>query len=250
MLHAPPAAPSSSRPRPPADPALACSSPPPLPLLRFPLPPPSSNAPSFALLLLAPRLARPSIPPPSLLRPRGSFSLAAPCSHRHAFSTARVRVPTLLRPFPRRFSAHIDALCPVLPAPYSNNMLYPKEDRERKQLMYVCEFCEHTEPADDPCVSRTAIKHTAEYVCSLRQRERGRARERERERERQAGEEAVLAHGLHLLMVCTCSWCALAHGLRPLSGLRRPCGLSLFRRRALSLASPPFSSLTARPSLP
>ena len=98
----------------------------------------------------------------------------------------------------------------MLPAPYSNNMLYPKEDRERKQLMYVCEFCEHTEPADDPCVSRTVIKHTAEYVCSLRQRERVRAREREKEREREKDRQAKR---LHLLMVCTCSWCAPAHGL-------------------------------------
>ena len=46
----------------------------------------------------------------------------------------------------------------------SNNMLYPKEDRDNKRLIYECAFCNHTEPADDPCVSRTIIKHTAEYV--------------------------------------------------------------------------------------
>ena len=50
------------------------------------------------------------------------------------------------------------------PPPWrSNNMLYPEEDREQKRLIYVCKFCFHKEPADDPCVSRTVIKHTAEY---------------------------------------------------------------------------------------
>jgi DNA-directed RNA polymerase subunit M/transcription elongation factor TFIIS len=46
----------------------------------------------------------------------------------------------------------------------SNNMLYPQEDQVNKRLVYVCKFCGHKEPADDPCVSRTIIKHTAEYV--------------------------------------------------------------------------------------
>mmetsp|Transcript_16720 Transcript_16720/g.27659 ORF Transcript_16720/g.27659 Transcript_16720/m.27659 type:complete len:116 (-) Transcript_16720:132-479(-) len=38
-----------------------------------------------------------------------------------------------------------------------NNMLYPKEDKERKILLFACRNCEHQEVADDPCVYRNDI---------------------------------------------------------------------------------------------
>ncbi len=47
---------------------------------------------------------------------------------------------------------------------YSNNMLYPKEDRVNKQLILACHSCEHSEPARDPCVYRNEIKHSVQYV--------------------------------------------------------------------------------------
>ena len=47
----------------------------------------------------------------------------------------------------------------------SNNMLYPEERlRPRRHLVYKCKFCLHMEQADDPCVSRTVLKQTAEYA--------------------------------------------------------------------------------------
>jgi len=36
--------------------------------------------------------------------------------------------------------------------PQCNNMLYPKEDREQRKLLYWCKICQYTEPAEDPCV--------------------------------------------------------------------------------------------------
>ncbi|EUB55681.1 DNA-directed RNA polymerase II subunit RPB9 [Echinococcus granulosus] len=33
-----------------------------------------------------------------------------------------------------------------------NNMLYPKEDKRHKRLMYACRNCEFMQPADNPCI--------------------------------------------------------------------------------------------------
>ncbi|OUM64968.1 hypothetical protein PIROE2DRAFT_8112, partial [Piromyces sp. E2] len=40
-----------------------------------------------------------------------------------------------------------------------NNLLYPKEDRINKQLLYACRNCEHQEEADNQCVYRHEIQH-------------------------------------------------------------------------------------------
>ncbi|KAL7057038.1 hypothetical protein AAHC03_019342 [Spirometra sp. Aus1] len=32
------------------------------------------------------------------------------------------------------------------------NMLYPKEDKRHKRLMYACRNCDYTQAADNPCV--------------------------------------------------------------------------------------------------
>jgi DNA-directed RNA polymerase II subunit RPB9 len=47
--------------------------------------------------------------------------------------------------------------------PESNDLLYPKEDRERKRLVYHCRSCGHTEDADpsDWCVYRNEVHHTS-----------------------------------------------------------------------------------------
>lgn len=45
--------------------------------------------------------------------------------------------------------------------PTSNDLLYPKEDRERKKLIYVCRNCAYKIDADDHCVYRHTIHHTA-----------------------------------------------------------------------------------------
>ncbi|KAK3416923.1 hypothetical protein EUGRSUZ_H02666, partial [Eucalyptus grandis] len=41
-----------------------------------------------------------------------------------------------------------------------NNILYPKEDREEKILLFACRNCEHQEVADDNCVYRNEIHHS------------------------------------------------------------------------------------------
>jgi DNA-directed RNA polymerase II subunit RPB9 len=43
----------------------------------------------------------------------------------------------------------------------SNNILYPKEDREKKVLLYACRNCEHQEVADSNCVYRNVVDHDA-----------------------------------------------------------------------------------------
>ena len=47
---------------------------------------------------------------------------------------------------------------------FSNNMLYPREDRNRKVLLYACRNCEYSEESDNPCVYINKIKHDVEYV--------------------------------------------------------------------------------------
>lgn len=44
--------------------------------------------------------------------------------------------------------------------PESNDLLYPKEDKENKRLVYFCKTCNYMEPADDPCISRNLVEHT------------------------------------------------------------------------------------------
>jgi len=43
-----------------------------------------------------------------------------------------------------------------------NNMLYPKEDRANKKLLFACRNCMHTEPADNPRIYFNEILHTTE----------------------------------------------------------------------------------------
>ncbi|KAJ8444930.1 hypothetical protein Cgig2_029124 [Carnegiea gigantea] len=42
-----------------------------------------------------------------------------------------------------------------------NNILYPKEDRDHKILLYACRNCDHQEVADNNCVYRNEIHHSA-----------------------------------------------------------------------------------------
>ncbi|KAJ6768533.1 DNA-DIRECTED RNA polymerase SUBUNIT [Salix koriyanagi] len=42
----------------------------------------------------------------------------------------------------------------------SNNILYPREDRDQKILLYACRNCDHQEIADDNCVYRNEVHHS------------------------------------------------------------------------------------------
>ncbi|MED6206102.1 DNA-directed RNA polymerases II, IV and V subunit 9B [Stylosanthes scabra] len=46
--------------------------------------------------------------------------------------------------------------------PECNNILYPKEDREHKILYFACRTCDHQEVADNNCVYRNEIYHSAD----------------------------------------------------------------------------------------
>ncbi|KAK4586531.1 hypothetical protein RGQ29_023610 [Quercus rubra] len=41
-----------------------------------------------------------------------------------------------------------------------NNILYPKEDKDQKILLYACRNCDHQEVADNNCVYRNEIHHS------------------------------------------------------------------------------------------
>ncbi len=47
---------------------------------------------------------------------------------------------------------------------YSNNMLYPREDKQARQLLYACRNCEHKQIADNPCIYVNKLMHEVEYV--------------------------------------------------------------------------------------
>ncbi|KAF2308270.1 hypothetical protein GH714_039879 [Hevea brasiliensis] len=41
-----------------------------------------------------------------------------------------------------------------------NNILYPKEDKEQKILLYACRNCDHQEIAENNCVYRNEVHHS------------------------------------------------------------------------------------------
>ncbi|KAL1933904.1 hypothetical protein VTP01DRAFT_7994 [Rhizomucor pusillus] len=45
------------------------------------------------------------------------------------------------------------------PPPKSNNLLYPREDKLNRQLLYACRNCTFEELADNACVYRHEIIH-------------------------------------------------------------------------------------------
>lgn len=47
--------------------------------------------------------------------------------------------------------------------PESNDLLYPREDKERRKLVYYCRSCQYQEDADpsDWCVYRNEVQHTS-----------------------------------------------------------------------------------------
>lgn len=51
--------------------------------------------------------------------------------------------------------------------PNSNDLLYPKEDRDRKKLIYACRNCEYKVDAIDHCVYRHSIHHTSAETTTI-----------------------------------------------------------------------------------
>ncbi|CAG0923231.1 unnamed protein product [Notodromas monacha] len=48
-----------------------------------------------------------------------------------------------------------------------NNMLYPKEDKENKVLMYACRNCEFKQPADNNCIYVNKIMHDVDELTQI-----------------------------------------------------------------------------------
>ncbi|XP_003559043.1 DNA-directed RNA polymerases II, IV and V subunit 9A [Brachypodium distachyon] len=42
-----------------------------------------------------------------------------------------------------------------------NNILYPKEEKDRRVLLFACRNCEHQEVSDNTCVYRNEVHHAA-----------------------------------------------------------------------------------------
>nr|GLL47900.1 DNA-directed RNA polymerases II, IV and V subunit 9B isoform X2 [Ipomoea trifida] len=50
-----------------------------------------------------------------------------------------------------------------------NNILYPKEDKARKILLYACRNCDHQEEADNNYVYRNVIEHSVDELTQVLQ---------------------------------------------------------------------------------
>ena len=46
-------------------------------------------------------------------------------------------------------------------------MLYPREDKEERKLIYACRNCDHRQDAAHPCIYKNRLTHEIEYVFLL-----------------------------------------------------------------------------------
>jgi len=56
---------------------------------------------------------------------------------------------------------------PLRFCPNSNDLLYPKEDRQSKRLIYFCRNCDYTIAASDNCVHRRNIFHSSSETTAI-----------------------------------------------------------------------------------
>ncbi|KAL5210163.1 hypothetical protein ABZP36_005786 [Zizania latifolia] len=42
-----------------------------------------------------------------------------------------------------------------------NNILYPKEEKDRRLLLFACRNCDHQEVSESKCVYRNEVQHSA-----------------------------------------------------------------------------------------
>ncbi|KAK7735952.1 hypothetical protein SLS53_007331 [Cytospora paraplurivora] len=53
--------------------------------------------------------------------------------------------------------------------PECSNMLYPKEDKDARRLMYTCRTCQHSEEATSNCIYRNVLKNTVGETAGVTQ---------------------------------------------------------------------------------
>ncbi|CAF1534608.1 unnamed protein product, partial [Didymodactylos carnosus] len=46
-------------------------------------------------------------------------------------------------------------------------MLYPREDKENRILLYACRRCQHQQAADNPCIYVNKITHEIDPKCKM-----------------------------------------------------------------------------------
>ncbi|CAB3397749.1 unnamed protein product [Caenorhabditis bovis] len=51
--------------------------------------------------------------------------------------------------------------------PECNNMLYPRENKEERVLMYMCRNCEHKELSDNPCIYVNKLVHEIDELTQI-----------------------------------------------------------------------------------
>ncbi|CAH1790868.1 unnamed protein product [Owenia fusiformis] len=48
-----------------------------------------------------------------------------------------------------------------------NNMLYPKEDKENRILLYACRNCDYQQEAENPCIYVNKITHDVDELTQI-----------------------------------------------------------------------------------
>uniref|UniRef100_A0A0M3K2E3 Ragulator complex protein LAMTOR2 homolog n=1 Tax=Anisakis simplex TaxID=6269 RepID=A0A0M3K2E3_ANISI len=51
--------------------------------------------------------------------------------------------------------------------PECNNMLYPKEDKENRQLLYACRNCDHKQVSENPCIYVNKLMHEIDELTQI-----------------------------------------------------------------------------------
>ena len=51
--------------------------------------------------------------------------------------------------------------------PECNNMLYPREDKQNKQLMYACRNCDYRQIAENNCIYVNKITHEVDQLTNI-----------------------------------------------------------------------------------
>jgi len=51
--------------------------------------------------------------------------------------------------------------------PECNNMLYPREDKQNKQLMYACRNCDYRQIAENNCIYVNKITHEVDHITNI-----------------------------------------------------------------------------------
>ncbi|EMP27076.1 DNA-directed RNA polymerase II subunit RPB9 [Chelonia mydas] len=98
----------------------------------------------------------PRAPTPREIRPRslGVGSCRRLLALRSGQARGLEREPLAWRQGPRRRERSGPGVC--------NNMLYPKEDKENRILLYACRNCDYQQEADNSCIYVNKITHEVE----------------------------------------------------------------------------------------